>query len=268
VRTAALKESGGLGPELAEDHSTTLLLAAHGWRGIHALDAEAHGEGPATFADGMVQEFQWARSLVMIFLTMTPRYLPKLPLRLKAQFLFGQLWYFLFSGAMLGSYLLPLLAVVLGVSFAHVNYFEFAIYSTLPVITSVVIIVWVKGHGLLRPIDAKLINWEVPLFQLARWPWVVWAIIDATRCAMMKTTLEWRITPKTGAISSRIALQWFVPYILIVIASLVITTLRAKTPETMGYYWLCCVNGVTYIGLIILILRLQRKASRRTALVY
>jgi cellulose synthase (UDP-forming) len=169
---------------------------------------------------------------------------------------------------MLGSYLLPLLAVVLGVSFAHVNYFEFAIYSTLPVITSVVIIVWVKGHGLLRPIDAKLINWEVPLFQLARWPWVVWAIIDATRCAMMKTTLEWRITPKTGAISSRIALQWFVPYILIVIASLVITTLRAKTPETMGYYWLCCVNGVTYIGLIILILRLQRKASRRTALVY
>ncbi len=46
----------------------------------------------------------------MVFLTMTPRYLPKLSLRLKAQFLFGQLWYFLFSGAMLSSYLLPLLA--------------------------------------------------------------------------------------------------------------------------------------------------------------
>ena len=266
VRTVALKESGGLGPELAEDHSTTLLLAAHGWRGIHALDAEAHGEGPATFADGMVQEFQWARSLVMIFLTMTPRYLPKLPFRLKAQFLFGQLWYFLFSGAMLSSYLLPLLAVVLGVPFAHVNYLDFILYSTPPIITSVGIIVWVKGRGLLRPLDAKLINWEVPLFQLARWPWVVWAVIDATRCSLMKTTLEWRITPKTGAISSHVALQWFIPYIAIAIASLVVTTLWAKTPETMGYYWLCCVNGVSYIGLIILILGLQKRASRRTAL--
>jgi len=33
----------------------------------------------------------------------------------------------------------------------------------------------------------------------------------------------------------------------------------------MGYYWLCCVNGVSYIGLIILILGLQKRASRRTA---
>jgi hypothetical protein len=78
----------------------------------------------------------------------------------------------------------------------------------------------------------KLINWEVPLFQLARWPWVVRAIVDATRCAIAKTTLEWRVTPKTGAISSRIPLQWFVPYILIVIASLIVTTLWVKAPET------------------------------------
>jgi cellulose synthase (UDP-forming) len=181
--------------------------------------------------------------------------------------LFGQLWYFLFSGAMLSSYLLPLLAVVLGVSFAHVNYFEFALYSTLPVITSVGVIVWVKRHGLLRPVDAKLINWEVPLFQLARWPWVVWAIIDATRCAMAKTSLEWRVTPKTGAISSRIPLQWFIPYILIVIASLVITTLWVKTPETLGYYWLSFLNGATYVALVILILTLQKRESRRTAFV-
>jgi cellulose synthase/poly-beta-1,6-N-acetylglucosamine synthase-like glycosyltransferase len=50
VRTTALKEIGGLGPELAEDHSTTFLMNAHGWTGKHSIDAEAHGEGPATFA--------------------------------------------------------------------------------------------------------------------------------------------------------------------------------------------------------------------------
>ncbi len=155
--------------------------------------------------------------------------------------------------------------MVLGVSFAHVNYFEFVLYSTLPIIASIAIIVWVKGHGLLRPRDAKLINWEVPLFQLARWPWVVWAVIDAARCALLKTTLDWRITPKMGAISSRIPLQWFVPYILIAITSIVIATLWVRNPEILGYYWLSFLNGVIYVALIILIFGLQKRESRRPA---
>jgi uncharacterized sodium:solute symporter family permease YidK len=61
-------------------------------------------------------------------------------------------------------------------------------------------------------------------------------------------------------------LRLFVPYILIAIAALVVATLRAKTPET-GYYWLSFLNGATYVGLIILILNLQKRESRRTALV-
>ena len=73
VRTAALKEIGGLGPELAEDHSTTLMMNAYGWRGVHALDAIAHGDGPRTFADLVTQEFQWSRSLVTILLQYSPK---------------------------------------------------------------------------------------------------------------------------------------------------------------------------------------------------
>lgn len=57
VRTKALKEIGGLGTELAEDHSTTLLFNANGWKGVHAFDATAKGEGPQAFEDCMVQEF-------------------------------------------------------------------------------------------------------------------------------------------------------------------------------------------------------------------
>lgn len=263
VRTAALQECGGLGPELAEDHSTTLLMAAHGWYGVHALDAEAHGEGPATFVDGMIQEFQWARSLVMIFLTMTPRCLARLPLQLKAQFLFGQLWYPLFSGTMFASFLLPSLAVLLGLPFANVNYFEFLLYSMLPMVTSVGIIIWVKSLGLLRPRDAKLLNWEVPLFQLVRWPWVFWGVIDATRCSMMKTALEWRVTPKTGKVNSRVAPQWLVPYMVVAVGSLLGTTLCAEQPDVWGYYVLSLLNGVGYAAVMFVILALQKKESRQ-----
>ncbi len=31
VRTCALRDLGGLGPEIAEDHSTSLLMNAGGW---------------------------------------------------------------------------------------------------------------------------------------------------------------------------------------------------------------------------------------------
>ncbi|HWD76939.1 MAG TPA: glycosyltransferase, partial [Solirubrobacteraceae bacterium] len=74
VRTAALREIGGIGPELAEDFTTTLMMSSHRWQGVFAIDAEAHGDGPATFADCMTQEFQWSRSMMNVLLGINRRY--------------------------------------------------------------------------------------------------------------------------------------------------------------------------------------------------
>ena len=117
VRTQALKEIGGLGPELAEDHSTSMIMNAHGWRGFHAFNAEAHGDGPQNFADMIVQEFQWSRSVVSILLSYTPQYLPRLPGHMKFQFLFAQFWYPLFSLTMLAMVMLPIMALIGEVNF-------------------------------------------------------------------------------------------------------------------------------------------------------
>lgn len=250
VRTVALQKSGGLGPELAEDHSTTLLLCANGWRGVHSIDAIAHGDGPDSFTDGMVQEFQWARSLVMIFLGVTPHYISKMPLRLQFQFLFGQLWYFLFSGALLSSYLLPLVGLLCGVSFAHVSYTEFLIWSALPTASSMFVILWIKRQGLLRPVDAKVFSWEVILFQLARWPWVLCAICDAVKCTVTKRTLEWKITPKASGDCPAIQLSMLLPYILIIGASAGVSVLHAHNAFTTGYLYLTIFNILTYVVLL------------------
>lgn len=56
VRTAALRHIGGIGPELDEDYSTSMIMTAHGWRGVFAIDAIASGDGPVTFEDAMRQE--------------------------------------------------------------------------------------------------------------------------------------------------------------------------------------------------------------------
>ncbi|MBV8960500.1 MAG: glycosyltransferase, partial [Actinobacteria bacterium] len=81
VRTRALKEVGGLGPELAEDYTTTLWLQSGGWDGVFSIDAEAHGDGPESVAEMLTQEIQWARSLGIVLTRYAPTKLRTVPLR-------------------------------------------------------------------------------------------------------------------------------------------------------------------------------------------
>ena len=144
VRTSALKSIGGLGPELAEDHSTTLLMNAGGWRGAFAFDAIAHGYGAYGFYDAITQEFQWARSLMAIFYELTPKCLGNLSPRLKLQFL-SQLWYPLTGLAMLASYVLPVMAVASNTPLINVDYLDFVLHF-LPTATScLAIVLWVRA---------------------------------------------------------------------------------------------------------------------------
>ena len=158
VRTAALRDIGGVGPELAEDHSTSLMMNGHGWRGVHAVNAIAHGDGPVTFADAVTQEFQWSRSLTIILLKYTPKYFRLLPPRLRLQFVFCQLWYPLFSVMMLVMYLLPVLALMRNKPLVAVAYPEFFIRFGLLSIT--LMAVWLHHHRWSRPHNARVFSWE------------------------------------------------------------------------------------------------------------
>jgi cellulose synthase/poly-beta-1,6-N-acetylglucosamine synthase-like glycosyltransferase len=259
VRTKALKEVGGLGPELAEDHSTTLLMAAGGWKGIHSIDAEAHGDGPPSFAAGMIQEFQWARSLIMIFLEMTPRVLHKLPLRLKFQFLFGQLWYFLFSFAMLSAFALPVIGLIDGNSFANVTYLSYILHAAPTSIAALLIVYRIKSWGLLRPTNAKVLSWEMVAFQLARWPWVIWAVIDAFKSTFFKVALDWKVTPKTKD-KTDIAKRFLAPYVGISAISTVVALSHIGSHQ-IGFFWLALFNAVNYLWLAVAIIKLHAREN-------
>lgn len=67
VRTSALKEVGGVGPELDEDMNTTIMFNSRGKTGVYAGNAIAHGEGPMCLEDAQKQEMQWAKSAVISF---------------------------------------------------------------------------------------------------------------------------------------------------------------------------------------------------------
>lgn len=67
MRTSALKAIGGLGPELDEDLSTTMIFMSHGYKGVYSMDTIALGHGPETFESAMIQERQWSRSATILF---------------------------------------------------------------------------------------------------------------------------------------------------------------------------------------------------------
>jgi cellulose synthase (UDP-forming) len=149
-RSRSSSTVGGLGPELAEDHSTTLLLNNGGWDGCFAIDAIAHGDGAESFSDSMLQEFQWSRSLTNILLTWRKQLSLHLPLRKKIQFLFSEIWYIVWSFQMYRQPI-PAIALLTGSPWVSVNYFEFLWKYTI-LMTCLLPFFYLQTRGFFRPV--------------------------------------------------------------------------------------------------------------------
>lgn len=254
VRTAALKEIGGLGPELAEDHSTTLFMNAHGWRGVHALDAIAHGDGPRTFADLVTQEFQWSRSLVMILLQYSPGVIKRLPPRLKFQFLFSQLWYPLYSSFIAIAFLLPAIVLLAGNNFVNVTYPEFLLHYLPQSFVMLALAFWWRSSRTYRPVDAKIFSWEATLFLLARWPWGLAGTIAAFRDWATGSFVDFRVTPKGTSEVDPLPLRVLMPYVCVILISILPVLFAAEADETRGFYVFAIINSVFYLILVAVII--------------
>ena len=253
VRTRALREVGGLGPELAEDHSTSMLLNAGGWRGVHAIDALAVGDGPATIADLCTQEFQWSRSLLTLLLSHTSRYLPTLPPRLKFQFVFCQLWYPLFATFMLVLYLMPIAAVVFDMRYADVTYPAFVFHAIWPAVGATMMAFAIKRDGFFRPRDAKVLGWEKALFLALQWPWVLWGCTMALRDRLTGGFVDFRITPKGEAAEALLPLQVVLPYAGLALGCILPVLLVNELDEALGFYFITLMNGSIYAIITIVI---------------
>ena len=254
VRTAALKQIGGLGPELAEDHSTTLMFNAGGWRGVHAVNAIAHGAGPETFTDLIVQEFQWSRSLMTILLKYSPTYIPRLHGRIRFEFLFSQLWYPRFSIMMPMMYLMPVYALLSGAPMVNVTYFDFLTHM-LPVSTVVLVLAyWWRSTGMFRPADAKILSWEGIAFLFLRWPWSLMGTLAAVVDHLRGQVADFRVTPKGQKCTAPMPFRVIAPYLFLALLSAVTAWLVRDPGTAAGFYLFNIMNALVYGGLTLLVL--------------
>lgn len=253
VRTKALRAVGGLGPELAEDHSTSMILNAGGWKGMHAIDAIAMGEGPSTVADLIVQEFQWSRSLMTILLQHTPRYFAGLSAGRRLQFVFCQLWYPLLAGFMALMFMLPIAALVFDVRYANITFPAFLVHVWPSIVVMITLVLCMRADGFFRPHDAKVLGWEKMLFALVQWPWVILGSLMAVRDTLTESFVDFRVTPKGQQDVPMLGWRVLSPYLILALFSLLPVLLIERAEEAAGFYIFALVNGTLYTTVFVVI---------------
>lgn len=262
VRTCALKEIGGLGAELAEDHSTTLAFNAGGWKGFHAIDAIAHGDGPETFYDLTIQEFQWSRSLTTILLTILPKLWKQLSPKLRVQFLFSELWYPLFSIFMFLSIVLPLAAIIFETIYANVTYYSYLAHFIPMTVVLTMIVIFVRKRQILRPYNAQLFSWELPVFIFSRWPWSFSGCLVAIYDFYTKNFVDFKVTSKFNNNVSELSIKLFIPYFSISSISGLTVWSHADIGKASGFYYFAILNTLIYSWICLLIFEMHRRENK------
>ena len=257
VRTAALHEIGGLGPELAEDFTTTLMMSSHGWQGVFAVDAEAHGDGPDSFADCATQEFQWARSMMNVLMGVSHRYRRGLSRAAKIRLGFCQWWYPLFAMLMLASVIVPILAIVTRTPFMLISLSGFYVHFGPPTLVLLATVVWLRRLEWLRPRSAKAISWEIALFQLVRWPWALFGCLHSVAGHVTGKEFGFKVTPKGRAGAAPLPMRVVSPYLLLALASATPALLGIDAGRAHGYYTLALINVALYMTAAVAILALH-----------
>jgi cellulose synthase/poly-beta-1,6-N-acetylglucosamine synthase-like glycosyltransferase len=266
LRTSALRDIGGLGPELAEDFSTTFLLNAAGWQGAFAVDAEAHGDGPGTFAAMLVQEFQWSKSLTTLLFTLVPRNLTRLSWPRRFRFIYPLSYYFLLTASTGIGVLLAPFAAVTGRPWLNVNYFSFLLHWWPLSIMLTLLTALLRRKRLLRPVNAPLISWENWLYILVRWPYIARGVCSALMQLIRPRAVTFKVTPKGGEELESLPTRLMVPYLVIGLLCSVSAIVGERTGNAAGYVFLCILGALTYGAVSVLIPVLHaREMARRVA---
>lgn len=265
VRTRALRDIGGLGPELAEDFSTSFLLTSAGWHGAFAIDAHARGDGPLTFAAMITQEFQWSRSLQTLAYDLVPGHLRRMPWRLRIRYGHALLHYGLLALTTVAGLSLPPIAALSGLNWVHVNYVEFLLRWGAVTAWTLAIAWLLRRRGVMRPARYPLLSWETWLGALSRWPFVAWGVVAATGQKLRPSAITFAVTPKTRSGLEPLALGPLVPYLVIVVVMAVAALIGERDPRVVGYVFLCLFAGACYAVVALAVCLLHAREAAHAA---
>jgi hypothetical protein len=210
----------------------------------------------------ITQEFQWSRSLVTILLRHTPKYIRRLSPKLRAQFLFCQLWYPLFAFTMALMFFLPTIALTLHMNLVNVTYPQFLLHVTPTSIILVLMLIRWRRSGCFRPYDARILSWESILFILTKWPWILAGVAAAIRDRIAGSFVDFRVTPKGSSALGALPTRVLAPYFIVSLLSSAAVLMIRDAGSAKGFYILAALNAFTYASVLTAISLTQWLTSR------
>jgi cellulose synthase (UDP-forming) len=250
MRINALKDIGGIGPEVAEDYTTTAMMNAHGWKGGFAGNAIAHGMGAVGIKDSMHQEYQWALVGVRASILVIPKIFFKFSNSVKFQSIIWTFWYPALSFVTLISLIFPAYALITQAKVMTTNAYQFWIIYLFMNISFIFYLFILRSKKMLRPYDAWGVSWETMIFQLLQFPWILIGVIDGliqviTGYNPFGSTKRIKITDKSNAVRG-INFKYFLPHFIIIIINILAMIIAPKTSYNTGYFWFAWVNAFAY----------------------
>ncbi len=260
VRTVALKDVGGIGPDLAEDYSTTLWMQAAGWDGVFALDAIAHGDGPESLRDMITQEIQWSRSLGTILTRWAPAKFAHLHGRVAIRMGFPLLFYPLQSLFCVLGTLLPVYGVVTRAAWGNSTLGDFYVHLWAVSIVLMTMLWWLRRCQVLRPASAPLWSWELVLFQLVRWPFVAWSFVQGMVAGIRRSDKPFRVTPKGAQDRPQLSVSLLWPTAVLAALPGVVVVAVDAPGQVLGLWLLLGMQALTYGVALLALVVLQVRA--------
>jgi cellulose synthase (UDP-forming) len=137
-RRTALESIGGHAAGLAEDMHTSMQLHAKGWRSVYVPAVLARGLVPSTLSAYYKQQLKWSRGVFELFLHVYPKLFSQFTWQQKLHYGVIPLHYI--SGFIfLINFLIPILALFMGISPMHMNIEDFGLV-VLPLVAAIVLI--------------------------------------------------------------------------------------------------------------------------------
>lgn len=125
-RRTALESIGGHAAGLAEDMHTSMQLHAKGWKSVYVPAVLARGLVPSTLSAYYKQQLKWSRGVFDLFVHVYPKLFGHFTWRQRLHY--GTIPLHYLSGFIfLINFLIPVLALVLGVSPMHFDLADFAL---------------------------------------------------------------------------------------------------------------------------------------------
>jgi cellulose synthase/poly-beta-1,6-N-acetylglucosamine synthase-like glycosyltransferase len=250
---------------LAEDFSTTLWMQSGGWDGVFVLDAEAHGAGPASVDEMLVQESQWARSLGTLLTKWLPGRVRTVPWRARVRMGFSLLFYLIMGVVLSLATALPVLGVLLRHSWGHTSLLLFYAHMWPFSLLVLGMAAYVRHLHVFRPRDAKLWSWEALLFQLVRWPWTFGCFVQGMYFGWRSRTKAFKVTPKGASEESLLTARWLLPMFLLgVIPGWVVWFMPAQD-VVLGPALMCVIECFTYLVALLAVMGLHLWQNYRPA---